>query len=304
MGSATSAPRGDQGSKPRASAKNLGALLKETFVQWYEDDCLQWGAALAYYLILALAPLVISVLTIAGLVFSPAAVAGELAGQIEHYVGQDGARVIQDILARAHQPTAGALATAFALIMLFWGASSAFSQLRKTLNHIWNVPTAPSESWGSLAASQLLAAGMVLVVGAVLIFSLLLSSVVTAVSTYAAAYLPASTAVSYLLELLASWLVVSLLFAVIFKWLPNVRLRWSDVLLGAGVTGFLFIVGKFLIGLYLGYAAIGSAYGAASSLIVLLVWIYYSAQVFFLGAEFTQVWARRRPRLDPRGAGA
>lgn len=280
--------------KARSSALGLGSVLKDTFQEWYKDDCPQWSAALAYYIILSFAPLMVVIVALTGVLIPPGILEGDLAGEIEHFVGRAGAEVIQDVLASAREPNLGVLPTSLGVGMLLWGASSAFSQLQKTLNHIWHVPATPETGWVEMVVSQLLAIGMVLVVGLLLLISLLLSSTVAAINTYATVHLPSSIGGAHLLEELASWLMVSLLFALILKWLPNVRVPWSAVLLGAGVTGVLFIIGKSLIGWYLGYAAIGSAYGAASSLIALLVWIYYSTQVFFLGAEFTKALVRRR----------
>ncbi len=277
--------------------KELRALLHETLIEWTNDNVPRLGAALAFYTLLSLAPLLVVVVAIAALAFGKTAATGQLFWQIKELVGADGALAIQGAVEGAYKPGAGAIATALGLLTLAIGASSVVVELRGALNTIWHVPDV-QDSMGlgilvRLLKERFYSFALILGVGFLLLVSLVLSAGVAAVGKFFGAYLPTSEGVLQLLTSLVSFLVITALFMAIYKLMPDVRLEWGDVIVGAGVTALLFTAGKYLIGLYLGKATFGSTYGAAGSLVVVLVWVYYSSQLFFLGAEFTKVYTKQ-----------
>jgi membrane protein len=267
-------------------------LLREVYDEWRKDNALGLGAALAYYTIFAMAPLLVLVIAIAGLVFGRAAAQGEIVAQITSLVGPAPAQLIQDMIARASGPRAGTLATLVSLAAMALGASGVFGQLQQAFNQIWD---APPPRGGFRAHIQRRAAtfGMILGVGFLLLVSLVLSAALAAVHDLLARHLPFASRILPALNFLLSFAVVTALFAMIYKVLPDVEMSWRDVWLGAGVTALLFTIGKTLIALYLGRAGVASVYGAAGSFVLVLLWIYYSAQILFIGAEFTEVYSRR-----------
>ena len=273
--------------------KTSWEMLKQTGLDWVEDKAPQLGAALAFYSVLSVAPLLLIAIAIAGLVFGEEAARGEIVAQIRGMVGEEGAVAIQEMLAHARKPGAGILATVFGIATLLFGASGVFGQLQDSLNTIWEVRPKPGGGVWGFIRSRFLSFAMVLGTGFLLLVSLVLSAVLAALGNYLGGLLPGWAAFVQIANLLISFGVVTLLFALIFKLLPDVRIAWKDVWVGAALTAFLFTVGKFLIGLYLAHAGAGSAYGAAGSLVVLVLWIYYSAQILFFGAEFTQVYAKQ-----------
>lgn len=272
-------------------------LVKTTFAAWSDDNIPRLGASLAYYTALSLAPLIIVVLAVAGLAFGRQAVQGELVWQIQDTVGTQGAKVIQDLIKASHEPSSGIIATIVGLLTLFFGASSVVVELTDALNTIWHVPRDQSKTGlGSLfrfIKQRFVSFAMVLGVGFLLLVSLVVSSFLSALGKFFDQYLPVPEYVLHIVNLTISFLVITCLFAVIYKVLPDVRLKWSDVAVGAAVTSLLFTLGKFLLGLYLGKSTMSSTYGAAGSFIIVLVWVYYSAQIFFLGAEFTRVYSHQ-----------
>jgi membrane protein len=273
--------------------KNLLNLLKQTFSEWNEDRAPQLAAALAYYTIFSMAPLLVIIIAIAGLVFGQEAAQNQIVGQIQGMVGQEGATFIQSMLQNANKPAQGVFATIVGLVTLLLGAAGVFGQMKAALNVIWNVePEKVSGVAGVVKAikNQLLNFGMVLGIGFLLLVSLVLSAAITAVGNIAVDA-GISEGIWHIVEIVVSFGVITLLFAAIYKVLPDTEITWHDVLIGAAMTSLLFTVGKWLLGLYLGRSSVASPYGAAGSLVVLLVWIYYSAQILFLGAEFTQVYA-------------
>lgn len=273
--------------------KEFGVLLKEAFSQWQADKAARLAAALSYYTIFSLAPLLVILIAVAGLAYGQQAAQNQVVGQIEGLVGAQSAQVIQSMLAAAQDQSAGILATIVGVVTLLFGATGLFSQLQEALNTVWNVEPDPDRGvWGVIKA-RFLSFLMVLVIGFLLIVSLLLSTLISAVSQFFGDLLPASELVFQVVNILVSLGVITLLFALLFKYLPDAEIAWKDVWPGALLTAVLFTLGKELIGLYLGRAAVGDAYGAAGSLVVLLLWIYYSAQILFYGAEFTQVYASR-----------
>jgi len=269
-------------------------LVKSTFSAWSDDNVPRLGASLAYYTALSLAPLVVVVLGVAGLAFGKQAVQGELIWEIQSTVGKDGAAFIQQLIQSSAREQTGILATVLALVALFFGATSAVVELTDALNTIWHVPANRASGWKSIARllrTRFVSFAMVLGVGFLLLVSLLVSALLAALGRYFGEILPIPEAALHALNLGLSFIVITFLFGMIYKLLPDVRLEWSDVAIGAAVTSLLFSLGKLLLGLYLGKSTLGSTYGAAGSFVIVLVWVYYSAQVFFLGAEFTRMYA-------------
>lgn len=284
----------------RAGVKKHLGLLKESFEEWKEDDALQWGAALAYYSIFSIAPLLLITISVAGLLFGRAAVEGRLIEEIGGVVGPQAAEAIQTMVANASTSGSGVWGTILGVVMMLVGASAAFAHLQKSLNHLWNVEPKPGSGWRLMVRQRVAALGMVLVVALLLLTALVLSAAVSALGSYAQQLLPMPAWVLGLIDLVVSMAVITLLFAAIYKVLPDVEIAWREVWVGAAMTAFLFVLGKLAIGFYLGHSSVASSYGAAGSLVVLLVWIFYSSQLVFFGAELTQVWARRRgTRIEP-----
>ncbi len=269
------------------------SMLKESFQEWKEDDALQLGAALAYYTIFSLAPLLLIVIAVAGLAFGREAVQGRIVEQIDQLVGQQGAVAIQTMIANVAKHESGVLATVIAGITILFGATGVFAQLQSSLNKIWNVEPKPDRGILGFLKTRVASFGMILGIGFLLLVSLVVSAGVAAVNNYFVSLMPAAEVLFQVLSLVISFAVVTLLFAMIFRFLPDAKVAWRDVWIGAAVTSVLFAIGKELIGLYLGHSSVASAFGAAGSVIVILVWIYYSTQILFFGAEFTQVYARR-----------
>jgi membrane protein len=266
-------------------------LVKTTFSEWLADNATRLGAALAYYTMLSVAPLLVIVTTIAGLIFGQEAAQGQLVQEMTDMVGPQGATAIQAMLKHAYHPTTGIIASIIGVIVLLLGATGVFVELQDSLNTIWGVTTqAAGGVWGFIR-TRLLSFVMILVFGFLLLVSLVLSATLAGLGHYLSGAHP--TFLFQALNFLVSLAVVTVLFALIFKLLPDVHVSWKDVWIGAIVTGVLFTIGKFLIGLYLGNSSLGSTYGAAGSLAVFLVWVYYSALILFFGAEFSQVYARR-----------
>ena len=268
-------------------------LLKQTFSEWLEDKAPQLGAALAYYTVFSLAPLILVLLAIVGLIFQndPAGAWRKITEQMSYFLDKSAVDVVQDIAQKAAQPGKGLLATIIGIALALFGASGVFGQLQDALNTIWGVKAKPGGGiWGFLRV-RFLSFAMVGGVCFLLLVSLTLESVLRGFSHYAQAALPGgiilATAVYWLFDLA----VVIVLFAIIFKFLPDAKIQWRDVWIGAALTAIFFAIGKWALSLYLGSGSAASAYGAASSLITLLLWVYYSSQILLFGAEFTQVYA-------------
>lgn len=271
--------------------KAIFALLKATYTEYNNDNVQRMGAALAYYTIFSLAPLLVIAISIAGLVFGPQAVQGEIMGQIQGLIGPDSAKAVQTMIQSAHKPAHSTIASIIGLIVLLMGASGVFTEMQNALNIIWDVDiTSKSGLWNFLKG-RFLSFGMVLGIGFLLLVSLLLSAALAAVANYLEGFLPIPAALLHVTDFLVSVLFITVLFALIFKLLPDVKIPWSDVWVGATLTSLLFTIGKFLIGFYIGKSVTASAYGAAGSLVIIVAWIYYSAQLLYFGAEFTHVYA-------------
>lgn len=267
-------------------------LLKNAGQSWSDDNASTLGAALAYYTIFSIAPLLLLAVSVSGLVFGQKAAQGEIAQQIEGVVGQQGAEAIQTMLQGANQPAAGMWATVIGVVTLLVGASTVFGQLQFSLNSIWGVTTKPGRAIATILRQRLLSFSMTLVIAFLLLVSLLLTAGLAAIQKFLSGYFPLLASTGMITSFFVSFVVITALFAFIFKYLPDVKIAWRQVWFGAGVTALLFSLGKQLIGLYLGRSAVASGYGASGSLVIVLVWIYYSAQIFFFGVEITKIRAR------------
>lgn len=268
--------------------KNTFALVQDTASAWSADYAPSMGAALSYYTLFSIAPLLLIVIAIAGLVFGAEAARGEIFGQLAGLVGPEGAKAVQGLLQAADQPRQGMLATIVGVITLLLGATTVFGELQNALDRIWRAPARQaSKGWWNLLRTRLLSFGMILGIAFLLTVSLVLSAAIAALGKWWGI----AEVVGHGLELLVSFGVVTVLFALIYKFIPRVHVAWHDVWIGAGVTSILFAIGKLLIGLYLGKSAVASTFGAAGSLVIVMLWVYYSAQIFLFGAEFTWVYA-------------
>lgn len=276
--------------------KNLAALLKSSFADWNADNAPRLGAALAFYTILSISPLVILVVAIVSLVFDRSSAQEHLLSQVQSLVGPEGRSAVQTMLASGQKASTGIFATAVGVLTLIFGASGVFGELRSALNAIWDAkPKESSGLWGMLR-ERVFSFGMVMSVGFVLLVSLLASAGLAILSKFFTGLIPIPSLVLGAINFLISFAGIAVLFAFILKYVPETKVEWSDVRVGAVATALLFTIGKSLLGLYLGKASPGSAYGAAGSLVVMVIWIYYSAQIFFFGAEFTHVYAlSKRP---------
>lgn len=268
-------------------------LIKDTFASWNEDKAPRLGAALAYYSVFSMAPLLVIVIAIAGLVFGEEAARGQVVGAIQGLVGRQGAEAIQAMILNARKPASSILASLFGVGMLLFGAAGLFGQLKDALNTIWEVKPKPGRGILASVLTQFWSVTAVLGTAFLLLVSLLLSAGITAASTYMGSVLPGGAVLWSVVNMGVSFGVVTLLFALMFKYLPDVRVTWHDVAVGALLTAALFTLGKFVLGVYLGASTFGSSYGAAGSLVVVLLWVYYTAQILFFGAEFTKIYANR-----------
>lgn len=271
----------------------LFELLKETFQEWSEDKAARLAAALSYYTIFSLAPLLIIAIAVAGFFLGRSDVQSQILSEVQTMLGQEGRKFVQGLIQDASRPGASMIATIIGLVTLFVGASGVYGQLQDALNTIWEVEPAPGAGILANLRKRFLSFTMVLGSGFILLVSLVISAGLTAVSNYFSNLLPGTDFLWQVLNQVTSFLVITLLFAMVFKVLPDVEIAWGDVWIGAAVTSLLFTIGKYVIGWYLGTSSPSSTYGGAGSLVALILWIYYSAQILFFGAEFTQVYARR-----------
>jgi membrane protein len=270
----------------------LYILFRDTVFGWMSDRAARKAAALAYYTLFSLSPLLVLAIAIAGIFFGEEAVRGELLQEVRGLLGEEGARAIQAMIANAAQPKVGILATVASLALLLIGATSALAELKDGLDQIWDAPPERTRSFWYFLRKRVVSVGLILALGFLLLVSLVLDAVLTFIATRFGGA-DAANVILQGLNVVVSYALVIALFATIYKVLPSVRIAWRDVAIGAVVTAALFTAGKHLIGVYLGNSAVASSYGAAASVIVVLVWIYYSALIFFFGAEFTKVFAHR-----------
>ena len=267
-------------------------LIKRVANSWLDDYVPSMGAALAYYTMFSLAPLLLIVISVAGLVFGQDAARGEIVAELRSIMGETGAKAVQDLLASVQKPAEGAAATALGVVLLLVGATSVFGELQDSLDRIWHVPTRKrSSGLVELLRTRLLSFGMILAIGFLLIVSLVVSAGLATVGRLWGPAFDGWYAVAAVTDALGGFVLVAVMFALIYKIMPSVRVHWKDVWIGAVFTAILFMVGKSLIGLYIGRSGVVSGFGAAGSLVVVLVWVYYSAQIFLIGAEFTWVYA-------------
>ena len=282
-------------------------LVKTAVSAWIDDYAPSMGAALSYYTLFSLAPMLLIVIAIAGLLFGAEAVHGQIFGELRGLFGDDAAQSIEGLLASVSQPSEGIIATAVGLTLVVIGATSVFGELQDALDRIWRAPArAKGGGLWALLRARMLSFGMILGIAFLLMVSLVLGAVVSALGKWWGGVFGEWEAVAQVVNLLVGLVLTTTVFAMIYKLMPRVRVRWPDVWLGAVVTALLFTVGKFLIGLYIGRSGVASGFGAAGSLVVVLVWVYYSAQIFLLGAEFTWAYANRYGSLKgaQQGIGA
>jgi len=287
------------------SLKTVISLFRQALADWNEDNAPRLAAALAYYVAFSLAPLLVLTIALAGFVLQEAFVREEVLALVSDAMGASAGAFVGELIDGLRQPQAGLISTLLGLAALLLGALGAFEQLKSALNTVWDVPRAeiPGGVRGFLL-SKLLSFGMVLMIGFLLLVSLVLTTILSAIEGYTVSLLPGAEIAMRVGNALFSYALVVLLFALIFRFLPDIRLEWRDVWVGALVTALLFNLGKFVLGLYLANSGATSAYGAAGSFVLILLWIYYSAQIVLFGAEFTQVYARRYGSLRPAGAEA
>jgi membrane protein len=285
-------------------AATLWRLLRQTAQSWLDDYAPSMGAALAYYTLFSLAPLLLIVISVAGLIFGEDAAHGEITYQLRSLMGDAGASAVQDLLASVRQPAEGSVATAVGLLLLLVGATTVFAELQDALDRIWRVPARiRTNGWLALVRARLLSFGMILAIGFLLSVSLVVSAVLALLGKWVEPLFGGWYVVGATANAIGSFLLVAAMFALIYKVLPRVRVQWKDVWTGAVFTALLFTFGKLLIGLYISRFGVISGFGAAGSLVIVLLWVYYSAQVFLFGAEFTWVYANacgsRKPAPPP-----
>ena len=279
-------------------SREILSVTKDTIAEWQEDGAARLAAAMAYYTTFSLAPLLIVVLAIAGLLGGRDATQGLILNQVEDLVGIQGREFVVSMIENASSSTdVGVAASILGSLTLFIAALGAFNALQYSLNRIWDVETKPIEGWGKRVLDfifkRLLSFSMLLAIGFLLIVSLVVSAGLSALSEFLGSIPVLSTLVLQILNLLVSFGLITLLFALMFKFIPDIEISWNNVWLGAAITAAFFLIGKFLIGLYLGRSDIGNTFGAAGSMALIMIWVYYSSQILFLGAEFTQVYAKR-----------
>lgn len=260
-------------------------------MEWFAQRGGSKGAAVAFYTLFSMAPILVLAIGIAGAVFGPQAARGEIFAQLNNLVGPAGAEAIQMLVANAHSPDVGFAPTLIAMGALLIGATTVFAELKDSLDQIWHVPMARQGGWLDVLRVRLLSFGLVLVLAFLLLVSLIVSAGLAVLERYWGGFWKESAFILQPLSGLISFVVIAALFAVIYKMLPQIKLSWRDVAIGALGTAALFSLGKYMIGVYLGNSGVASGYGAAGSLVVLLLWVYYSAQIFFLGASFTRQYA-------------
>jgi membrane protein len=295
--------------RSRLTPRVVWSLLGETFLEWYEDRAPRLGAALAYYTVFALAPGLILIIALAGLLLGREAAQGQIISQVQDLAGEAGAEAVRAAIESARNAGGSLLATGLGAVTLLFGLWGVFGELQDALNTIWGVTTRPGRGVVGAIKQRFWSFTMVVGIGFLLLVSLAASAWLAAVGKFFSGLLPLPAVLMETTNAVLSFVVITFMFAVIYKLLPDVKIAWRNVWTGAAVTAVLFTIGKTLIGLYLGRSTVASVYGAAGSLIVILLWVYYSAQIVFFGAEFTKVYARRfeataMTRSDDVSAGA
>ena len=272
--------------------KSIWQFLKTTINEWVEAEPFQLAAALSYYTLFSLAPLLLIAIGVAGLVFGREAAQNQIVETLQGMIGQDSAKAVQEMIqASSEKPKTGMLSTIIGFVALLFGAGGVVGQLQTSLNKMWEVTPKPGQGiWGFLR-QRFFSFAMVLAIGFLMLVSLVVTAVLSSFTSMLTSFLGDATFVAHAIDILVSFGFVTLLFALIYKYVPDVEIQWRDVWVGAALTSILFTVGKYLIGLYIGTSGVSSTFGAAGSLITILVWVYYSSLIFFLGAEFTRVYA-------------
>ncbi len=279
--------------KIRFILNEIWIVIRETLSDWVKDNIPTYGAALAFYTIFSVAPLLIILVAVAGFVFGDAATTGQLEEYMSQLMGPELASTIQDFVLDAYQPTSGIIATVISLGLILFLATTIITQLKNTLNNIWNVTTKPEVSgFKRFIIDRFIALALILIFASLFVLSMMMDVVLYTLKSYLDPIIPGGVGVWSTLNSIFSFLVLVVLFAVTFKMLPDIRIRWTDVIVGAVVTALLFLLGVWLISIYMGMATT-STYGAAGSFVIFLIWVYYNAMVFFLGAEFTYIYTMR-----------
>lgn len=278
--------------KKRFRLKNMGQLLFKAFNAFWDDNALKMSAALAYYTVFAIAPLLLMVVSLAGVIYGKEAAQGKIFAELNKFVGSDAANQIQETIKNIADSQQSTFAFIIGFITLFIGTTGVFVEIQESINQIWRVKAKPKTGWVKLITNRILSFSMVIGLGFLLIVSLIINGVVLALSAKLQIYFPDVTLLFInIFNLILTFAVISALFAIIFKFLPDVIIAWKDVKMGAFFTAIMFMAGKFLIGLYIEQVGPGTVYGAAGSIIVILIWVYYTSAILFFGAEFTQVYA-------------
>ena len=280
----------------------LWTVFRCSVTEWFDDRAASKGAALAFYTLFSMAPVLVLVIAIAGFFWGPEAARGELLGQLQGLVGKQGAEALQLVLQGARDKEEGKLATIIAAGLLVFGATTVFAELKSSLDEIWHVPAPKDATWWDVVRTRLLSFGIILVLGFLLMVSLVISAALALLENFLAGFWKDATVLLGWVAQAVSFLVIAALFGVIYKLLPRIRLAWKDVVIGALGTALLFTLGKYAIGLYIGNSGVANSFGAAGSMIALLLWVYYSAQIFFLGAEFARQYALQMGSLKNRPA--
>src|ERR687897_3133090 len=279
-------------SRSEMRRKSIWQFLKTTISEWVEAEPFQLAAALSYYTLFSLAPLLLIAIGVAGFAFGREAAQNQIVETLQGMIGQESARTVQEMIqASSEKPKTGIMSTIIGLVALLFGAGGVVGQLQTSLNKIWEVAPKPGQGiWGFLR-QRFFSFAMVLAIGFLLLVSLVVTAVLSSFTAMLSSFLGDATFVAHAVDILVSFGFVTLLFALIYKYVPDVEIQWRDVWVGAALTSILFTIGKYLIGLYIGTSGVSSTFGAAGSLITILVWVYYSSLIFFLGAEFTRVYA-------------
>jgi membrane protein len=272
--------------------KSIWQFLKTTVNEWVEAEPFQLAAALSYYTLFSLAPLLLIAIGVAGFVFGREAAQNQIVETLQGMIGQDSAKTVQEMIQASNEkPKTGMLSTVIGFVALLFGAGGVVGQLQTSLNRMWEVKPKPGQGiWGFLR-QRFFSFAMVLAIGFLLLVSLVVTAVLSSFTGMLSSFLGDATFVAHTIDIVVSFGFVTLLFALIYKYVPDVEIQWRDVWVGAALTSILFTLGKYLIGLYIGTSGVSSTFGAAGSLITILVWVYYSSLIFFLGAEFTRVYA-------------
>lgn len=272
----------------------IWVMVKATFSSWLADYAPSMGAALAYYTMFSIAPLLLIVISTAGLVFGEEAVRGEIFGQLRGLMGDQGAQAIQSLLESVSEPKIGTASVIIGTVLLLIGATTVFSELQDAFDRIWKAPPEKNKeaSWWKVIRVRLLSLSIILGIGFLMIVSLVFSAAMAALGKWWGPLFE-GLGILEVVNFVFSYILMTVIFALFYKFMPRVKVKWRDVWAGATVTAFLFTVGKLLIGFYIGTSAVTSGFGAAGSLVVVLVWVYYSAQIFLLGVEFTQIYCHR-----------